>query len=181
MSLKLQILKAKIHLFSLTGKIGKLNTSFKISSKGNSIKNILICFPLDESSFRVAAYSFRKIRETILKDTHLILLIPNKYRKLLHFHYGQIITYDLKIQKNMISILDEINKIIKDISFDMVIDLNSQFNLSIAQFISQLPSKYKVGFRSEFSDWFYNIQFNLSKNSFLEKGYSQIKSLLKTV
>ena len=66
-------------------------------------------------------------------------------------------------------------------SFDMVIDLNSEFNLSISQLISLLPSKYKVGFSSEFSDWFYNIQFNLSKNSFLEKGYSQIKSLLKTV
>jgi hypothetical protein len=63
----------------------------------------------------------------------------------------------------------------------MIIDLNSQFNLSLSQLISLIPSKYKVGFLSEFSDWFYNIQFNISKDSFLEKGYSQIKSLLKRV
>ena len=181
MSLKLQILKAKIHLFYKTGKIGKLNSSFKISSNGIYLKNILICFPIDEASFRVAAYSFRKIKETIIKDTNLVLLIPNNYKQLLHFNYGKIVTYQLKNEKDMTFSNEEINHILEGLSFDMIIDLNSEFNLSISQLISLLPSEYKVGFSSEFSDWFYNIQFNLSKNSFLEKGYSQIKSLLKTV
>ena len=99
MSLKLQILKAKIHLFYKTGKIGKLNSSFKISSNGIYLKNILICFPIDEASFRVAAYSFRKIKETIIKDTNLVLLIPNNYKQLLHFNYGKIVTYQLKNEK----------------------------------------------------------------------------------
>ena len=181
MSLKLQILKAKIHLFYKTGKIGKLNSSFKISSNGIYVKNILICFPTDEASFRVAAYSFRKIRETLIKDTNLVLLIPNTYKQLLHFNYGNIVTYKIKTDKEIIFSMDEVDEILDGMSFDMVVDLNSEFNLSISQLISLLPSKYKVGFSSEFSDWFYNIQFNLSKNSFLEKGYSQIKSLLQTV
>ncbi len=181
MSLKLQILKAKIHLFYKTGKIGKLDSSFNISSKGMHLKNVLICFPIDEASFRVAAYSFRKVRETILKDTNLVLLIPTSYKQLLHFNYGKIVTYNIKKENDMIFSNHEIDEISKGMSFDMIVDLNSEFNLSISQLISFLPSKYKVGFSSEFSDWFYNIQFNLSKNSFLEKGYSQIKSLLKTV
>ena len=181
MSLKLQILKAKIHLFYKTGKIGKLNSSFKISSNGIFLKNILICFPIDEASFRVAAYSFRKIRENLIKDINLVLLIPDSYKQLLHFNYGNVITYRMKDEKEMIFTSDEIDNILDGMSFDMVIDLNSEFNLSISQLISLLPSQYKVGFSSEFSDWFYNIQFHLSKDSFLEKGYSQIKSLLKTV
>ena len=181
MSLKLQILKAKIHLFYKTGKIGKLNSSFEISSNGFYVKNILICFPIDEAAFRVAAYSFRKIKETLIKDTNLVLLIPNNYKQLLHFNYGNIVTYPIKDDKEIIYSIEDIEEILDEINFDMVIDLNSEFNLSISQLISLLPSKYKVGFSSEFSDWFYNIQFNLSKNSFLEKGYSQIKSLLKTI
>ena len=150
MSLKLQILKAKIHLFYKTGKIGKLNSSFKISSNGIYVKNILICFPIDEASFRVAAYSFRKIKETIIKDTNLVLLIPNNYKQLLHFNYGKIATYDLKNEKDMTFTNKEINRILDGMAFDMVIDLNSEFNLSISQLISLLPSKYKVGFSSEF-------------------------------
>ncbi len=181
MSLKLQILKAKIHLFSKTGKIGKLHSSFNLSSNGINLKNILICFPTDEASFRVAAYSFRKVQETILKETNLIFLVPQKYRKLLHFNYGRIFTYQLKKEHDMIFSEKEVRNIIKNTKFDMIIDLNSKFNLSLSQLISLIPSKYKVGFHSEFSDWFYNIQFNISKDSFLEKGYSQIKSLLKTV
>ena len=181
MSLKLQILKAKIHLFYKTGKIGKLKSSFEISSDGLYVKNILICFPVDEASFRVAAYSFRKIKETLIKDVNLVLLIPDSYKQLLHFNYGNIISYKIKNDKEIIFTKEEVDKIIEGISFDMAVDLNSEFNLSISQLISLLPSTYKVGFASEFSDWFYNIQFNLSKDSFLEKGYSQIKSLLKTV
>ncbi len=181
MTLKLQILKAKIHLFYKTGKIGKLNSSFKISSNGMYVKNILICFPVDEASFRVAAYSFRKIRENLVKDINLVFLIPNEYRQLLHFNYGNILTYPTKNEKENIFTIDEVEKILSGNSFDMVVDLHSEFNLSISQLISLLPSKYKVGFCSEFSDFFYNIQFNISKNSFLERGYSQIKSLLKTV
>ena len=181
MSLKLQILKAKIHLFSKTGKIGKLHSSFNLSSNGVKVKNILIRFPIDEASFRVAAYSFRKVQETTLKETNLIFLVPQKYRELLHFNYGQIFTYQLKEEQDMIFSEDEVRNIVKNTNFDMIIDLNSKFNLSLSQLISLIPSKYKVGFHSEFSDWFYNIQFNISKDSFLEKGYSQIKSLLKKV
>tara|TARA_Y100001978_G_scaffold194850_1_gene202422 strand:+ start:486 stop:1031 length:546 start_codon:yes stop_codon:yes gene_type:complete len=180
-SLKLQILKAKIHLFSKTGKIGKLHSSFNLSSNGINVKNILICFPADESSFRVAAYSFRKVKETIINETNLIFLVPQNYRELLHFNYGKIFTYQLKTEPDMVFSKEEVRKIVKNMEFDMIIDLNSQFNLSLSQLISLVPSKYKVGFYSEFSDWFYNIQFNISKNSFLEKGYSQIKSLLKTL
>ncbi len=178
MNFKLHILRAKIHLFSLTGKIGKLTSRMKISKNGNPIKNILLCFPVDESSFRVAAYSFRKFGDTVLKDIQIVLLIPSQYRKLLHFRYGQVITYDYNSEKNVINTLDEIRNTVKEIKFDMIIDLNPDFNFSISQFISHVSASYKVGFRSEFSDWFYNIQFNLSKTGFLEQEYHKINTLL---
>lgn len=180
MNFKLHILRSKIHLFSRTGKIGKLASRMKIAREGNTVKNILLCFPVDEPSFRVAAYSFRKFGDTVLKDIQIVLLIPNQYRKLLHFRFGQVITYDYNSEKNVIITLNEIRKIVKEIDFDMIIDLNPSFNLTISQFISNISAKYKVGFRSEFSDWFYNIQFNLSKTGFLEQEYHKINTLLTT-
>ena len=178
MNFKLHKLRAKIQLFSLTGKIGKLASKMTISKNGNPVKNILLCFPIDEPSFRVAAYSFRKFGDTILKDVKIVLLIPSQYRKLLHFRYGQVITYELNTEKNVITTLDEIRSVIKEIEFDMIIDLNPIFNFSISQFISHVPAHYKIGFQSEFSDWFYNIQFNLSQSGFLEREYHKINKLL---
>ena len=74
----------------------------KIAREGNTVKNILLCFPVDEPSFRVAVYSFRKFGDTILNDIQIVLLIPNQYRKLLHFRFGQVITYDYNSEKNVI-------------------------------------------------------------------------------
>ena len=178
MDSKLHILKLKIQMYSKLGKIGKLASNVKISPKGNNIKNILICFPIDEPSFRVASYSFRKIKEETLKDMHIVLLIPSQFKKLIKFYFGQIITYDMKNEKNFSLNLEEIGKVINDITFDMIIDLNPNFSFSISKFISNIAAEYKVGFQSVFSDTFYNIQFELSTTGFLERGYNQINSLI---
>ena len=178
MDSKLHILKLKIQMYSKLGKIGRLASKIKISSKGNTVKNILVCFPIDEPSFRVASFSFRKLKEDVLKDVHIILLIPSQYKNLIKFYFGQIITYDMKNEKNISSTLEEIRKIINDFTFDMIIDLNPNFSFPISHFISNIPANYKVGFQSVFSDTFYNIQFELSTTGFLERGYNQINSLI---
>ena len=42
-----------------------------------------------------------------------------------------------------------------------------------------MSSYYKVGFKNIFSDYFYNIQFDLKSYEILEDGYKQINNLLK--
>ena len=44
--------------------------------------------------------------------------------------------------------------------FDIVINLNITFNPDIDMFIDKMKAKYKIGFVSKYSDFFYNIQIN---------------------
>ena len=57
-------------------------------------------------------------------------------------------------------------------------NLNPKFQLSISRFISLLKSELKVGFVSDFSDRFYNIQLDISKTGIMEKGFKQINWIL---
>ena len=62
--------------------------------------------------------------------------------------------------------------------FDIIVDLNPEFHLGISRLISFLTSDMKVGFVSDFSDRFYNIQLNISKSGIMEKGFKQINWIL---
>ena len=63
-----------------------------------------------------------------------------------------------------------------NINFDVVINLECKFNLDFAMIINKINSKYKIGFKNEYSDWFYNVQFQYTT---LENGYKKINSMLK--
>ena len=49
--------------------------------------------------------------------------------------------------------------------FDIIIDLNINFNIEIAKIVSELEAKYKIGFVSKYSDYFYNIQLKASNTN----------------
>ena len=68
--------------------------------------------------------------------------------------------------------------ILKLQEFDIIVDLNSIFHLGIARLVSLLNSDMKVGFESDFSDKFYNIQLDISKSGIMEKGFKQINWIL---
>ena len=59
--------------------------------------------------------------------------------------------------------------------FEVVIDLNTNFILDIAMINNKINSNYKIGFKSIYSDLFYNIQF---KSQTLEDDYNKIHSML---
>jgi ADP-heptose:LPS heptosyltransferase len=67
---------------------------------------------------------------------------------------------------------------LKQNKFDIIVDLNPTFQLAISRFISLLNSEMKVGFVSDFSDRFYNIQLDISKSGIMEKGFKQINWIL---
>jgi hypothetical protein len=62
--------------------------------------------------------------------------------------------------------------------FDIIVDLNPKFQLAISRLISLMKSDMKVGFSSDFSDKFYNIQLDISKSGIMEKGFKQINWIL---
>ena len=72
MSLKLLKLRWKIFFWTVTGKIRKLHSRLRLTLSQGNPKNILIIFPSDEPSFRVAYYTFRNLGK---KSDHKINFI----------------------------------------------------------------------------------------------------------
>ena len=61
-------------------------------------------------------------------------------------------------------------------NFDVIINLECKFHLDIAMMINKIFAKYKIGFKNEYSDLFYNVQFEYTT---LENGYNKINSMLQ--
>ena len=59
MSFNLKNIRLKIMFYSIFGKIGSNFSKIEIPNQ-NKIKKVIIFFPIDEDSFRVSLYSFRK-------------------------------------------------------------------------------------------------------------------------
>ena len=57
----------------------------------------------------------------------------------------------------------------------MIIDLNNEFNYDICYLINTIKSYYKIGFKNNYSDYFYNIQL---KADILEDSYNKIHLML---
>ena len=85
--------------------------------------------------------------------------------------------YNMNYIKSKLTTDDDFNNLFS-IDFDMIVDLNKNFNYDLALIINKMKSKFKVGLSKEFADMFYNLQFNLSESDILENGYEKIKSML---
>ena len=61
MSLKLLKLRWQIFFWTITGRIQKMHSRLQLTLSQGDPENVLIIFPADESSFRVAYYTFRDL------------------------------------------------------------------------------------------------------------------------
>ena len=105
-----------------------------------------------------------------------ITVVNNVFYSTLRFE-GNIYGFNYIKKKGQITLNDNFeseNMFNKE--FDVLIDLNCNFMLDIAMIINKLKSNYKIGFKSEYSDFFYNIQFQYNT---LEECYSKINLMLK--
>ena len=141
-------------------------------------ESVLIVFPMDEPSFRVACYAFRDLREKDGKRRKFIFLVKEQFEDLFHLQRGDTMFIQLSDQYTILSDEKLVLQALKQYKFDIIVDLNPEFHLGIARLISFLTSDMKVGFVSEFSDHFYNIQLNISKSGIMEKGFKQINWIL---
>jgi len=179
MNFKLFKLRIKIFYYSILGKIQQRIPKLDLESEGHDSKRILLMFPFDEPSFRVAAFSFRALGSEKQGDNHYTFLIKDLFKPLFHIRRGEtiILISDPK-NPDKIKSEDSIIKVLKHTDFDMVIDLNTNFYLDASRILSLIPAKMKVGFKSDFSDLFYNIQLDLPSFEVLEKSYSKINTML---
>ena len=174
MMIKFRTIQTKIKLlyFKFTGKLKKTSNPIEINQKNNkSIKNILIFFPINEEAFRVALYAFRKLKKK--ENINYYYVINNIYKH--HFSLsGHVFNFHKKNKKIKIDETFYEDRIINK-SFDIIVDLNNEFNFDICLLINNIESYYKVGFKGNYSDYFYNIQL---ETDVLENSYNKIQSML---
>ena len=178
MSVKLLKLHCRIFYWTLLGRINKLVPRLQLRLTKGRAEKILIVFPMDEPSFRVALYSFRELGQ---KDTHqrsYKYIIKEQFKTLFHLRSGTNILVRNSEHENMLSDEKQILDQLQTTKFDIIIDLNSNFHLGIARLISLLKADLKVGFSTPFSDQFYNIQLDISKSGVMEKGFKQVNRIL---
>ena len=178
MNLKLLKLRWKIFFWTMTGRIKKMHSRLQLIPSNGNPENILIIFPIDEPSFRVACYAFRDLGKDNVQKRQFIFIVKEQFKDLFHLRIGNsmFITHSDKdtILYGEKRLLNSLQKI----KLDIIVDLNPTFQLAISRFISLLKSEIKVGFVSDFADRFYNIQLDISKSGITEKGFKQINWML---
>ena len=178
MSLKLLKLRIRIFIWTFTGKIKKLQSRLALTLSQGDPKKILIIFPVDEPSFRVASYVFRDLGKNNVQKKEFIFIVKEQYKELFHLRIGDLIFISHEDNDLILSQEKKLMRTLKINKFDIIVDLNPVFQLSIARLISLLTSEMKVGFTSDFSDNFFNIQLDISKSGIMEKGFNQVNWIL---
>jgi len=178
MSLKLLKLRWKIFFWTITGKINKFQSRLQLTLTQGNPEKILIIFPSDEPSFRVAYYTFRDLGKRSEHKANFIFLVKGQFKDLFNLRIGETIYLNDSNPERMLSDERSLLAVLKLQQFDIIVDLNSIFHLGISRLVSLLNSDMKVGFESDFSDRFYNIQLDISKSGIMEKGFKQINWIL---
>ena len=178
MSLKLLKLRWQIFFWTITGRIQKMHSRLHLTLSQGNPESVLIVFPMDEPSFRVACYAFRDLRKKDGKRRKFIFLVKEQFEDLFHLQMGDTMFIRHSNQYTILSDEKLVLQALKQYKFDIIVDLNPEFHLGISRLISFLTSNMKVGFASDFSDHFYNIQLNISKSGIMEKGFKQINWIL---
>ena len=178
MNFNLIIIRLKIMFYLLLGKIR--NNSSKIQlPNDNNIRQVIIFFPIDEDSFRLSLYSFRNFNfnENNIK---YYFVINEKFRNIINLNKFNLIFVKYRKNKMKFCNTNDKNKLIKHES-DVIIDLNVNFMFSLSAFITYLKSNIKIGFRSNFSDYFYNLQLDFKSSDILENSYKRIQQILSSL
>ena len=178
MSLKLLKLRWRIFFWTITGRIKKLHSRLQLTLSQGNPDNVLIVFPMEEPSFRVALYAFRDLGKNDGIKREFIFLVQEQFRDLFHLQLGKIVFIESAEPDNILSDERFLIQSFKQHRFDIVVDLNPVFHVGIMRLISLLDSDVKIGFTSPFSDKFYNIQLDISKSGIMEKGFKQINLIL---
>lgn len=167
--------RLKIIFYLFLGKIGKNNSKIRFPNN-RKFKKVIIFFPINEDSFRVSLYSFRKFNFH-QNNISYYFIINEKFRNLINLKGPDLIF--VKYKRNKMIFCDSNDKReLSDKKDTIIIDLNMEFNFELSKFISFLDSPFKIGFKKMYSDYFYNLQLDVNKDGVVEKGFDKIQKIL---
>ena len=165
MNFKLLKLNLKIAWLKFSGKIELIKDSSNFSLNDLESPKILIILPIEKELIDKSIQSISKVMEYYKnKDSNFVIIINNHLKNKLNFYNMKTHRFDISKKNKINNYKDILDKVFYD-DFDIIIDLNVNFIFEISMFIQQLKSKYKIGFVSNYSDFFYNIQLQTDRNN----------------
>lgn len=175
MNFKLLKLNLKIAWLKLVGKLEKISDSSNFSSISIDSPRILIILPVEQELIPKSIKCISSILNAYkTRNAEFAFIINNRIED--KFNFYNIKTLTLNISKR--GSINNSKKILDEIYFekyDIIIDLNIKFSFEVAMLVKELRSKYKIGFVSNYSDLFYNIQLQTNKE---DVTYKSVEYLL---
>ena len=175
MNFKLLKLNLKIAWLKLVGKLEKISDSSDFSSISIDSPHILIIFPIEQELISKSMKCISGIIDSYKsRNAEFSFIINDRIEDKLNFYNIKTLTLNISKRGNV----NNSKKILDEIYFekyDIIIDLNINFSFEISMLINELRSKYKVGFVSNHSDLFYNIQLQTNKK---DATYNSVEYLL---
>ena len=175
MNFKLLKLNLKISWLKFTGKLDIVKNSSDFSSPTLGSPRILIILPIDKSLLSKSMKCISRIMDTYKnKNANFTVIVNNNIEDKLNFYNMKKLVFSISKNGKITNSKKIIDQIYFD-KFDMIIDLNINFSFDISMLINELRSKYKVGFVSDHSDYFYNIQIRTDKHN---PSYNSLEYLI---
>jgi len=165
MNFKLLKLNLKIAWLKFSGKIELIKTTNNFSLNNLESPKILIILPIEKELIDKSINSISKVIDYYNnKNSNFVIIVNNHLKHKLNFYNMKTYKFEVSKKNKINNSKDILDKVFYD-DFDIVIDLNIHFIFEISMFIQQLKSKYKIGFVSNYSDFFYNIQLQTDRNN----------------
>ena len=175
MNFKLFKLNLKIGWLKLTGKLKKISENNNFSSMSTDSPHILIILPIDRYLISKSMTCISNIVDSLKgKNPKFSFIINNKIENKINFYNIETLTFDIGKNRSVKNSKKILEKIYFE-KYDIVIDLNIHFSFPISMLVNELRSKYKIGFVSDYSDLFYNIQLQTDKDNIT---YDSVEYLL---
>lgn len=155
------------------------DTQQSISDFLSNAQNILIFLPVDYEDSQAACNSFLQLKDKIRNAELTILTEGIRAVALSELPRTKIIRISqAHINKFFLPRKNLLERILKT-KYDVAIDLNFDFYLYTAYICKKTGARYRIGFSSKFSDYFFNIQFNFNKSQQSTEIYRQLVEYLK--
>ncbi|MFH1852635.1 MAG: hypothetical protein ABIA75_09845 [Candidatus Neomarinimicrobiota bacterium] len=155
----------------------ELHRPLAFRSQGAGLTRVLVVFPEDQTYFRIAQFFLR----TVLANPGMVVHVLGKTSlEALAWIRDQatVKTYAVEDFNWWGLPRPETLSRIYNQPYDAVVDLNPEFNLPSATLVWYSRAPLRVGFKSEYSYEFYNLEVDRKPESFIEQGYVNIQKIL---
>jgi len=146
------------------------------------VQDILVCLPTSKKEFRIARYALKFLPGD---DVHhrITYIIPKAYSEQIPMRLiDRKIEYNGSSRDNLGRFTAEVQRQILDKSYQAAVDMNTTFDFGTSKLCHDSQAQLRIGFASEYSHLFYNIEIEKPEEQFLlERAYRNIHKLLSLV